>query len=106
MLHQRNHARQTLNSFDEHAHEHVEVVSSVFHFPRVGRTLGLYSPQMDEACLDEDLATKILKWRSNPFIRDKANLDKQKTKYANPLDIPYIVISNVSNRKSFAKRIG
>jgi len=79
-------AQSFRNYLEYHAHEHVAVVSSAFHLPRVGRTLGLDSPQMDEAYLDEDLAAKIVKWRSNPFIRDNANLDKQQTKYANPLD--------------------
>ena len=78
-------AQSFRNYLEYHAHEHVAVVSSAFHLPRVARTLGLDSPQMDEASLNEDLAAKIVEWRSSPFIGDKAKLG-QMTKYANPLD--------------------
>ena len=79
-------AQSFRNYLEHHSHEHIAVVSSAFHLPRVGRTLGLDSPQMDETYLEEDVAAKIVAWRSNPFIRDKGNLDQQKTKYPNPLD--------------------
>ncbi len=79
-------AQSFRNYLEYHSHEHIAVVSSAFHLPRVARTLGLDSPQMDEAYPDEDMATKIFEWRSSPFMGDKANLDKRKTKYANPLD--------------------
>ncbi|WP_133138312.1 hypothetical protein [Legionella tucsonensis] len=45
---------------EHHAHKHIAVVSSAFHLPRVARTFGLDSPQMDDAFMDE-------KSESNPL---------------------------------------
>ncbi|WP_147292320.1 YdcF family protein [Legionella hackeliae] len=39
---------------EHHHHEHVAIVSSAFHLPRVARTLGLDSPQMDEVFMEPD----------------------------------------------------
>ncbi|MDP3561660.1 MAG: hypothetical protein Q8R83_05750 [Legionellaceae bacterium] len=79
-------AQSFRNYLEYHSHEHIAVVSSAFHLPRVARTLGLDSPQMDEASLEEELVAKICEWRSSPSMRDKANLDRRKTEYANPID--------------------
>src|SRR3990167_6899558 len=51
-------AQSFRNYLEHHAHEHVAVVSSAFHLPRVGRTLGLDSPQMDESLSGQEMGTR------------------------------------------------
>ncbi|AWN73176.1 hypothetical protein LEAN103870_08295 [Legionella anisa] len=44
---------------EHHAHKHIAVVSSAFHLPRVARTFGLDSPQMDDAFIDQELESNL-----------------------------------------------
>ncbi|WP_454783263.1 hypothetical protein [Legionella sp. WA2022007384] len=41
---------------EHHPHQHIAVVSSAFHLPRVARTFGQDSPQMDETFLDPEMS--------------------------------------------------
>lgn len=63
-------AQSFRNYLEYHCHEHIAIVSSAFHLPRVARTLGLDSPQMDEANLDDILETKMV----NPLANLKLYL--------------------------------
>lgn len=52
-------AQSFRNYLEYNAHQHVAVVSSAFHIPRVGRTLGLDSPQMDELLAEQEMGSII-----------------------------------------------
>lgn len=58
-------AQSFRNYIEFHSHKHIAVVSSAFHLPRVGRTLGLDSPQMDESLSEQEIGSRSPNLLSN-----------------------------------------
>lgn len=52
-------AQSFRNYLEYHSHKHIAVVSSAFHLPRVGRALGIDSPQMDETLVEQEIGFSL-----------------------------------------------